>query len=199
MLFFGIIETVAHLLCGVSIIRKIPKKKEPDIHQEGKKMKRITILSVIVVICFLFVSSPLLARERPNILLVVADDMGWSDLGSFGSEIDTPNLDALAQRGVKFTDFHTSVSCSPTRSMLLSGTDNHIAGLGNMGEMIAPEQRGKPGYEGHLNDRVVSLAEVLQTGGYHTYMAGKWPYGQKTRNSGWEYRKTNPPDFQKQI
>ena len=137
-------------------------------------MKRITILSVIIVVCF---SSPLLAREKPNILLVVADDMGWTDLGSFGSEIDTPNLDALAQHGVKFTDFHTSVSCSPTRSMLLSGTDNHIAGLGNMGEMIAPEQRGKPGYEGHLNDRVVSLAEVLRTGGYHTYMAGKWHLG----------------------
>ena len=140
-------------------------------------MKRITILSVIVVICFLFVSSPLLARERPNILLVMADDMGWTDLGSFGSEIDTPNLDALAQRGVKFTDFHTSVSCSPTRSMLLSGTDNHLAGLGNMGEMLRPEQRGKPGYEGYLNDRVVSLAEVLRMGGYHTYMAGKWHLG----------------------
>ncbi len=139
-------------------------------------MKRITILSVMVMICF---SSPLLALERPNILLVMADDMGWTDLGAFGSEIDTPNLDALAQRGVTFTDFHTSVSCSPTRSMLLSGTDNHIAGLGNMGEMLAPEQKGKPGYEGYLNDRVVSLAEVLRTGGYHTYMAGKWHLGHK--------------------
>jgi arylsulfatase len=109
----------------------------------------------------------------------MADDMGWTDLGAFGSEIDTPNLDALAQRGVTFTDFHASVSCSPTRSMLLSGTDNHIAGLGNMGEMLAPEQKGKPGYEGYLNDRVVSLAEVLRTGGYHTYMAGKWHLGHK--------------------
>ena len=67
------------------------------------------------------------ADQRPNILLVVADDMGWTDLGCFGSEIDTPNLDALAKRGVKFTSFYTSVSCSPTRSMLLTGTDNHIA------------------------------------------------------------------------
>ncbi len=117
------------------------------------------------------------ADQRPNILLVVADDMGWTDLGSFGSEIETPNLDALAERGVKFTDFHTSVSCSPTRSMLMSGTDNHIAGLGNMGELITPEQKGKPGYEGHLNNRVVSLAEVLRAGGYHTYMAGKWHLG----------------------
>ena len=107
----------------------------------------------------------------------MADDMGWTDIGSFGSEIETPHLDALAQQGATFTDFHVSVSCSPTRSMLLSGTDNHIAGLGNMGEMLAPEQRGKPGYEGHLNKRVASLAEVLRAGGYHTYMAGKWHLG----------------------
>jgi len=126
---------------------------------------------------FLLSVAPVAFSKQPNILLVMADDMGWTDIGSFGSEIDTPNLDALARQGVKFTDFHVSVSCSPTRSMLLSGTDNHLAGLGNMGEMLAPEQRGKPGYEGHLNDRVVSLAEALRAGGYHTYMAGKWHLG----------------------
>ena len=93
-----------------------------------------------------------------------------------------PNLDALARRGVKFSDFHVAVSCSPTRSMLLSGNDNHIAGLGSMGEMLRPEQIGKPGYEGYLNNRVVSLAEALQGDGYHTYMAGKWHRGHDPEN-----------------
>ena len=84
------------------------------------------------------------ADSPPNILLVVADDMGWTDLGSFGSEIETPHLDTLARSGVTFSSFYTSVSCSPTRSMLFSGTDNHLAGLGNMGELLTPEQKGKP-------------------------------------------------------
>jgi arylsulfatase A-like enzyme len=117
--------------------------------------------------------------SRPNILLVMVDDMGWTDLGSYGGEIETPNLDTLAQQSVRFTDFHVSVSCSPTRSMLLSGNDNHVAGLGNMAEFLTENQTGKPGYEGHLNNRVATLAEVLRSGGYHTYMSGKWHLGHK--------------------
>ena len=73
---------------------------------------------------------------RPNIVLIVADDIGYSDLGMFGGEIRTPNLDALAQQGVRFANFYTSTTCSRTRSMMLSGTDTHLAGLGNMGEMV---------------------------------------------------------------
>ena len=117
------------------------------------------------------------AADRPNILLIMSDDMGFTDIGSFGGEIATPNIDALSAVGVRFSNFHTSVSCSPTRSMLMTGTDNHVTGLGTMHELLTPEQIGQPGYEGHLNDRVVTLAEVLRGGGYHTYMSGKWHLG----------------------
>ena len=113
------------------------------------------------------------AVKRPNILVIVADDLGYSDLGCFGGEIKTPNLDALAQRGVRATNFYVAPTCSPTRSMLLTGCDHHVAGFGNMEEFLGPTQKGKPGYEGHLNDRVVPVARVLRDAGYHTYWAGK--------------------------
>jgi arylsulfatase len=121
--------------------------------------------------------------RRPNILLVVADDLGFTDLGAYGSEIRTPVIDALAARGRTFSRFRASATCSPSRASLLSGVDPHVAGLGNMFEDLAPNQKGQPGYEGHLNFAVAPLPAVLKAAGYRTYMAGKWHLGRDEATS----------------
>jgi arylsulfatase/uncharacterized sulfatase len=115
--------------------------------------------------------------KRPNIVILLADDWGFSDVGAFGGEIATPNIDALAAKGVRFSNFHVAGSCSPTRAMLQTGVINHRAGLGNMPETIPPEHLGKPGYEARLNNRVVTIADQLRAGGYRTYLTGKWHLG----------------------
>ncbi len=109
---------------------------------------------------------------RPNIVVILADDMGWSDLGSYGSEIETPHLDALARGGVRFTQFYNTAHCCPTRAALLTGLYQHQAGVGHM---VAND--GLPAYQGYLNDGCDTLAELLRPAGYATLMTGKWHVG----------------------
>lgn len=108
---------------------------------------------------------------KPNILLILADDLGWSDLGCYGGEIQTPNLDALAKGGLRFTQFYNTARCCPTRASLLTGLYPHQAGVGAMSNDRGPQY---PGYRGTLQSNTVTLAEVVRSAGYRTYMVGKW-------------------------
>ncbi len=110
------------------------------------------------------------APRRPNIVLILADDMGFSDIGCYGGEIQTPNLDRLARRGVRFTRFHNTARCCPSRASLLTGLYPHQTGIGHMVDNPKPF----PGYTGDLSSQCVTLAEVLRAAGYHTLMSGKW-------------------------
>ncbi len=115
--------------------------------------------------------------DRPNIVLILADDLGYTDIASYGGEINTPTLTALARSGVSFTNYHTAANCAPARAMLLTGVDAHLAGVPNIPEMLAPEQRRHAHYQGVLGNNVVTVATLLEGSGYHTYMAGKWHLG----------------------
>ena len=117
--------------------------------------------------------------DRPNIVLVLADDLGFSDIAPYGGEVSTPNLTALAEAGIKFTNYHTAASCAPSRAMLLTGVDSHRNGVPNIPEAIPPEQGIHAHYAGTLNRNVVTVATLLQDEGYHTYLAGKWHLGKE--------------------
>ncbi|ODH35823.1 hypothetical protein ACO22_02888 [Paracoccidioides brasiliensis] len=112
--------------------------------------------------------------ERPNFLILVADDLGFSDGGALGEESIPPNLDYLARDGLRLTDFHAASASSPTRCMLLSGTDDHTAGVGAMIKTIQELHRGKLGYKGYLRGRVAAVPEILRDAGYYTVTSGKW-------------------------
>lgn len=127
------------------------------------------------------------AGQRPNVAVILVDDMGFSDLGCYGSEIPTPNLDKLAARGLRFTQFYNTGRCCPTRAALLTGLYSHQAGVGHM-----VTDRNQPGYEGNLNDRCVTIAEVLRGAGYRTAMAGKWHVTRYTEPAS-EAEKANWP------
>ncbi|NJO00618.1 MAG: sulfatase-like hydrolase/transferase [Bacteroidia bacterium] len=116
-------------------------------------------------------------HSKPNIVLILIDDSGLMDLGAFGGEARTPNIGRLAGDGMMFTNMHASPVCSPSRAMLLTGSDSHLAGVANLPEFLPAQYQGKPGYAGVLNDQVQTIATRLKELYYNTYVTGKWHLG----------------------
>ncbi len=132
---------------------------------------------IICLFVFLSVQASSQTETQPNIVLLLVDDSGLMDFGSFGGEAHTSHIDQLAQQGMMFTNFHTSPVCSPSRAMLVTGTDSHLAGVANLPEMLPNGYENEPGYGGVLNNRVQTIATRLKEVGYNTYVTGKWHLG----------------------
>ena len=130
---------------------------------------RIFFSIIVISSIFTAVSCFNETDKRPNIILIMSDDMGYSDIGCYGGEISTPNLDDLADNGLRFTQFYNTARCCPTRASLMTGLNPHQAGVGHM-----MNDRGPEGYSGNLSDKAVTIAEVLGEAGYNNYMSGKW-------------------------
>jgi len=146
--------------------------------RKGRFRRTAIIFSAALLAAIPAQAQPQSAPPRhPNIVILLADDWGFTDVGAFGAEFATPNIDALAYAGTRFTNFHVAGSCSPTRAMLQTGVMNHRNGLGNMPETIPDEHRGQPGYDTVMNHRVVTIAQLLKAAGYRTYFTGKWHLG----------------------
>ena len=137
-------------------------------HWKVDDMRNLILSLITILAC----GDSLIASERPNIVVILVDDMGFSDIGPYGSEIPTPHLDALANDGLRFSQFYNTGRCCPTRATLLTGLYSHQAGIGWM----TADQK-VPGYRGHLNNNCVTIAEVLSSAGYFTCMTGKWHVG----------------------
>jgi arylsulfatase A-like enzyme len=142
----------------------------------------LKLLVAFLALTFVFCPALQPPTKKPNIILILADDMGYSDIGCYGSEIQTPNLNEMAKNGLRMPQFYNASRCCPTRASLLTGLFQHQAGVGDM-----VNTRQQPAYQGYLNQHCVTIAEALKPAGYKTYMAGKWHVG--TKPAGWPVKR----------
>ena len=146
-------------------------------------------LFLMVLVTLLSSNKGFSKSKKPNILVIISDDTAFADLEPYGSEIKTPALDELAQKGIKFTNFHATPVCSVTRSELITGANNIEVGLATFDYSIYPGAKGKKGYEGYLTNNALAISQLLKDNGYHTYKVGKWHLGGEARGGKgpWEW------------